>query len=265
MHSLITEHDKYHIHKTLGLFCLLNYNYRIFYKIKYGEMFFPYNIYSKIAIPIIHLSLSLSSLLFNVPLTRFTSKIIIWKELQLHNIIFTSRSATIMLYSLFSDNIYGRFAILISHHLLADYVSLKYKNNNKTTMRDIPYDIENKTLSYILKKKYAISQLFATSSLLLSDNGLYENAFMIMYPIQLSTFLSTLVRKNIINNNMWHLFYSLSLTLPVLVSQFTKNVNPRYLIKIKLTLAFIVSRLLLNTNKYICITGLMSTYKLLHN
>jgi hypothetical protein len=262
MLSLFTDHDKYHIHKTLGLFCLLNYNYRIFYKIKFGEMF-PSNHYIKIAVPLIHLSLSLSSFLFNVPLTRFASKIIIWKELQLHNIIFTSRSATIMLYSLISDNIYGRFAILVSHHLLADYVSFKYKNNNKTTMRDIPYDIENKTVAYILKKKYAISQLFATSALLLSDNGLYENAFMIMYPIQLSTFLSTLVRKNIINNNVWHFVYSLSLTIPILVSQFTKNVNPHYLIKIKLTLAFITSRLLLNTNKYLCMTGLVSAYKLL--
>ena len=39
---------------------------------------------------------------------------------------------------------------------------------------------------HLLKKYYAASQLIATSALLLSDNGLYENAFIIMYPIQKS-------------------------------------------------------------------------------
>ena len=263
MISLITNHDKYHIHKILGGLCLFNYNFSIFNKIYYGHMFSD-NFYIKAAIPIVHLSLSLSSFIFHVPLTRFASKIIIWKELQLHNIIFTSRSATIMLYSLYSNNIYGRCFILVAHHLFADYITFKYGNNKKTTTRDIPYNIENKTISYLLKKYYAASQLMATSALLLSDNGLYENAFIIMYPIQLSTFLSTLVRKNIIDNNLWHIFYSISLTLPVLISQFTKNVNPNYLIKIKLTSIFILSRLLLNTNKYLCITGLVSSYKLLN-
>lgn len=261
MNSLITDHDKYHLHKSLGFFCLFNYNLRLFYKIKYGEMFSS-NYYLLAATPIIHLSLSLSSFIFNVPLTRFNSKIIIWKELQLHNIIFTSRSATIMLYSLYSDNIYGRLAILLSHHLLADYVTVKYSNNNKTTTRDIPYDTNYKIVSYVIKKNYAINQLIATSSLLLSDNGLYENAFMIMYPIQLSTFLSTLVRKNILTNNLWHFFYSISLALPLIVAQYAKNVNPNYLIKIKYTALFIISRLFLNVNKYACITGLVTAYKL---
>jgi hypothetical protein len=261
MSSLFTNHDKYHIHKSLGLFCLFNYNLRLFYKIKYGYMF-PDNYYLKIITPIIHLSLSLSSFLFNVSVNRFNTKIIIWKELQLHNIIFISRSTTIMLYSLYSENIYGRLCILLLHHLMADYVSYKYNNNNTTTTRDISYSNIPKILQYFLKKYYAINQVIATSSLLLSDNGLYENAFMIMYPIQLSTFLSTLVRKNIINNNMWHILYSISLALPLLTAQFTKNINPYYLIKIKLTLLYIINRLFLNTNKYICMSSLVVFYNL---
>ena len=261
MDSLITDHDKYHLHKSLGIFCLINYNFRLFYKFKYDQMF-SNNIYIKTITPLIHLGLSLSSFIFNVPLHRFNTKIIIWKELQLHNIIFTSRSAMIMLYSLYSNNIYGRLSILLSHHLLADYITYKYSNNNKTTTRDIPYDNIPKYIQYFIKKFYATNQLIATSSLLLSDVGLYENAFMIMYPIQLSTFLSTLIRKNLISNNMWHIIYGTSLSLPLLIAQITPNINPNCLIKINLTTLFIVSRLFLNINKYICISSLVTLYNL---
>lgn len=261
METLITNHDKYHIHKLIGGWCLINYNFRLFNKIKYDKMFSD-NIYVKIITPLIHLGLSISSFIFYVPQHRFNSKIIIWKELQLHNIVFTSRSAMIMLYSLYSNNIYGRLTILLSHHLLADYITYKYNNNNKTTTRDISYDNISKFYQYFIKKYYAINQLIATSSLLLSDSGLYENAFMIMYPIQLSTFLSTLTRKNLISNNMWHILYSISLSLPLLIAQLTPNVNPKCLIKIKLTSLFIISRLFINLNKYICISGLVTLYNL---
>jgi len=260
MDTLITNHDKYHIHKSLGIFCLLNYNLRLIYKITYGYMFSS-NYYLLIATPLIHLSLSLSSFLFHVPIKRFNSKIIIWKELQLHNIIFISRSTFIMLYSLYYNNIYGRLFIVLLHHLIADFVSYKYKNDNKTTTRDIPND-NNKVIQYITKKYYAINQIIAISSLLLSDNGLYENAFMIMFPIHLSTFLSTLVRKNIITNNTWHSLYSISLILPILVAQITKNVNPNYLIKIKITSIYIICRLFININKYLCMYGLVYLYNL---
>jgi hypothetical protein len=259
MESLFTFHDKFNIHKTLGMFCLVNYNLRLYYKIIYDQMF-SNNIYIKFTFPIIHLSLSLSSFIFNVPSYRFNSKIIIWKELQLHNIIFTSRSSIIMLYSLYSNNIYGRLSIILLHHLLADYVSYNYRYNNKTTTRDIPYDNISNFTQYFIKKYYAINQLIATSSLLLSDKGLYENAFMIMYPIQLSTFLSTLVRKNLINNNMWHILYSISLALPLLIAQITPNINPNCSIKIKLTILFIISRLIFKINKYICISSLPILY-----
>jgi hypothetical protein len=216
---------------------------------------FSNNIYSKITIPIIHLGLSLSSFIFTIPSYKFNSKIIIWKELQLHNIIFTSRSSLIMLYSLYSNNIYGRLSIVLLHHLFADYVSYNYK----TTTRDIPYDNISNFTQYFIKKYYAINQLIATSSLLLSDKGLYENAFMIMYPIQFSTFLSTLVRKNLINNNMWHILYCLSLALQLLVAQITPNCS----YKNKLTILFIISRLYLKINKYICISSLGILYNII--
>jgi len=264
---LNTEHDKYHLHKLLGFGCLFHYNLRIYYKLIYGSMLFPTDSIITYVTPFIHLSLSLSSFIFHVPRYRYDTKIIIWKELQLHNIIFVSRSACMMLFSLYVKDatrmsyIY-KLLIIMSHHLLADYVSSKYINNNKTTTRDIT-DYDNKYYNYFIKKYYAICQTFALTALLLNDNnitnnsGLYENAFLIMYPIQLSTFLMTLVRKQIISNNMWHICYSMSLTYPYLFNFVSPTINRMFLFKIGLGFSYNFLRLGLRWNKYICMSSIV--------
>ena len=142
------------------------------------------------------------------------------------------------------------------HHYLADVVSKKYQNNDKTTTRNIPYDTNNKVLITINKKFYAISQIIATTTLLVTANK--KHAFLIMFPIQLSTFLMTLVRKNIISNNYWHIFYSASLMLPYIFNFkiITNNKNN----KIMITLLHIFARLFLNTNKYLNLIGVTGYY-----
>lgn len=235
-----------HMHKIMGFGCLVHYGFRFYYKFKYGSMFF--NVYD--ISPLIHLSLSASSFLFKVPTLRLSSKTIIWKELQYHNIIFTSRSIFIMYHSMFFkelNTIYyiTRFSIIAIHHYLADLISNNYQNYNKTTTRDIPHNIQNNMIININKKFYAASQIIATTNLLLTDNQ--DNAFAIMFPIQFSTFLMTLVRKGYINNNTWHLLYGLSLTLPYLINYNVINTNNS---KLYLSLLHIFMRLVLKTNKY---------------
>ena len=97
----------------------------------------------------------------------------------------------------------------------------------------------------INKKFYATSQIVATTTLLLTNNE--DNAFAIMFPIQFSTFLMTLVRKGFINNNTWHLLYGLSLTLPYLINYNVINTNNS---KLYYSLLHIFMRLILKTNKY---------------
>ena len=253
--KLFTNHDKYHLHKLLGFGCLANFFLRIYWLVAYGSMYIyadsAYASLSALAIPVAHLTLSLSSFIFQVPLIRLNSKIIIWKELQLHNIIFTSRSATIMIYSVICarNNIgiidtgaataspeyyylyqFGKFALIIAHHLLADYITLKYNMNEKTTTRDINWENIPDTSKVIIKKYYAICQILAINALILTDNdkkgsGAIESAFLIMFPIQLSTFLMTLVRKSIISNISWHIFYGLSLLSPFLIVINTMNMS----------------------------------------
>ena len=102
MNSLFSSHDVLNIHKILGFGCLAHYGYRFYNKLLYGSMLFESsNSISTYVTPMVHLSLSLSSFMFSVPTYRFNSKAIIWRELQLHNIIFTSRSVCMMYHALF--------------------------------------------------------------------------------------------------------------------------------------------------------------------
>jgi hypothetical protein len=136
--QLFTNHDKYHLHKILGVGCLFNFFLRIYWLIVYDSMFIHCDYNNSLFIPVVHLTLSLSSFIFQVPQIRLNSKIIIWKEL--HNIIFT------MIYSIIciKNKIYknteyyylyqiGKFILVILHHILADYITSKYNFNDKTT------------------------------------------------------------------------------------------------------------------------------------
>lgn len=247
---LFTDHDHFNIHKILGFGCLTHYFYRLGCKFVYGSMFINDNSVMKYIVPAVHLSLSLSSFIFQVPKYRITSKVIIWKELQLHNIIFTSRSVFMMYHTLMMNATnpyyyYTRAGIVLSHHYLADVVSDMYKNDDKTTTRDFPY-MNNQTATYITKKFYAISQLFATYGILTSAD--YDYGLIIMFPIQVSTFLMTLVRKQIISNNVWHILYTTSLIIPYIInfSIIRPDFGSEYLASM-----FVISRLVLGIDKYV--------------
>jgi hypothetical protein len=134
-----------------------------------------------------------------------------------------------------------KFIIISGHHYLADIISNKYINNEMTTTRDINFN------NIITKKFYAISQIVATTILLLHKNP--DSSFTIMFPIQLSAFLMTLVRKKIISNNQWHIYYTLSLIFPYLL--FNLNLIKSSTNMHLYTLLHIFLRLGLKTNKYL--------------
>ena len=273
--QLFTHHDKYHLHKVLGFGCLFNFFLRIYWLLAYGSMYIYADSSYSLLIPVAHLTLSLSSLIFQVPQTRLNSKIIIWKELQLHNMVFTSRSAIVMIYSIICirndiDMSYkyyylyliGKLALIVPHHMLADYITLKYNTNDKTTTRDINWENIPDNVKRGLKQYYAICQILAINSLILTDNdktgsGVIEAAFLVMFPIQLSTFLMTLVRKSIITNIHWHIFYTLSLVSPyfLIINTLRSDGDGEYknkleIAKVYLPVLYIIFRLQYNFNKY---------------
>lgn len=253
--------DFLNLHKIMGFGCLIHYGYRFYLKFRYDTMFLDINP----IFPLFHIGLSLSSFIFKVPIKRFLNRTIIWKELQLHNIIFTSRSIFIIYHCIYfkTYDIYfylTKLGIVLSHHYLADLVSNKYINDELTTTRDIRGEYGNN----MIKKFYAFSQIIATTNLLFTTDP--DSSFTIMFPIQLSAFLMTLVRKGIISNNLWHLFYTSSLLFPFLI--FNKNIIYNSKEVHLYSLLHIFLRLGIKTNKYsnmILISSLFIYNKFIRN
>ena len=89
---------------------------------------------------------------------------------------------------------------------------------------------------------------------------------MIMFPIQLSAFLMTLVRKGMISNNLWHIFYTSSLIFPFILfnNNILKSTNNIQIY----SLLHIFLRLGIKTNKYfnmILISGSFIYLKFIRN
>lgn len=99
---LNTKHDKYKLHKIMGISCGLHYLYRFYVLLRYGESFFgPQNYGFTLFVLLFHMMLPLTSLMFRVLKYRNPSYwLMIWKEYRFHVIIFTFRSISVALLSL---------------------------------------------------------------------------------------------------------------------------------------------------------------------
>ncbi len=105
--------------------------------------------------------------------------------------------------------------------VLADYTTrcLGEGRGNGTTIRDMPFP-ESVSLQFAsnVNTIYSLAQILATAYLLFGSSSpkLTEYAFLILFPIQMAAFLMTMVKKGIITSVIWHVMYSLSLSLPFL-------------------------------------------------
>ena len=130
--KLVTHEDPFHIHKTMGIYCLSNFLFQLSYYFLYREM----KLSTFVMIP--HILLHVTSFVFRVlqnrPVTQ-DNKIIskmsmfIWEELRIHSFIFGLRSAFIVIFPNLSIPIV--FATLI----LADVATYYYGNPHITTVR----------------------------------------------------------------------------------------------------------------------------------
>lgn len=109
--GLCTHHDVWHIHKTLGILCLLHFVYRFASALpRYGHdlgfslMLMPSPSHhlqprpwtdaavAVLGTVVLHGCLSLSSLAFRIPRRRIASSTRIWPQFRAHSIIFALRS-----------------------------------------------------------------------------------------------------------------------------------------------------------------------------
>jgi hypothetical protein len=253
-----THHDEIHFgaltirnpHKILGFSALAHFIYRYLIHLKTGSMQFSGTSYDLFYIAG-HLLLSYSSFLFPVSNNRNFSNQIIWKELQLHNITFTTRSGLIFIYNIYypEQNIWSRFFIVISFHYVADLITNYYKAGN--TMRSMSHDniYLPKWTELYFNLFYSISQFGATSVLIIPTGCTPEYSLMTMFSIQLSTFLMTLRLKGIINNDLWHIIYALSLLMNLQVGCSCSSHYWAYIYIVQSV--FYIWRIELRQNKYL--------------
>ena len=253
---LNTHEDKFNIHKIAGTVALLNMLYRSYQNIFMGihNTYAEPNTINNLTL-LCHTVLAISALMFRIPAKRTTAgKNFEYKEMRLHSIIFSLRSLSPIILgylNLFDSSQYtNRLFNILFWHGSADLVTnIFYDNENGTTIRN------GKGSNKLYKNFASFSQIIAISILLGLNNNKYnfkENyndlAFLIVMPIQLSTFLLTLHKKNFITSNTYGIIYGLSLAILYSQILFTDKQF------ITLTILMILLRFQ-NINKYVLYIG----------
>ena len=213
-YKLFTKEDSLHIHKTLGVISLANFMYRYANYIVYNTMNLNNNF--SLSLLSIHALLSSSSLIFHISNIRNPSKPMIYPEFRLHSILFAFRSIIVTTIYYFD---FSYLYIILTCYLtmiLADIITYNYNpiGQNGKTMRNMPFNIDiPEDDQKKITTMHSFMQIGATTYML----GNIEMAFSPLFAIQLAAFLMTLVRKSIITSKTWHIIYSLSLWINIIL------------------------------------------------
>jgi hypothetical protein len=264
LHKLVPRHseDVLHIHKTLGILCMVHYLVRFVLLVVTGSMWFDSS-WPTLFWIFIHAGLSGTSLVFKIPLKRNPVSPMIWPEFRLHSILFAYRSLVVMLLMWAFQNMpvspllyWMRGAVVLSTIYLADRTTWYYKRieavgKSDSTMRGMPMpDSWSPGTVACVNMYYSVSQVLATLGTLTA--GSMEVHFLILFPIQLAAFLMTCVRKGIITSTAWHVLYAGALGLNYLY--WTRGVH---LLSVVVVLIVCLARFVWRVNKYLLWTGVV--------
>lgn len=235
--KLFTHEDPRAVHKTLGTYALLHFTLRIYQMIQgrdpaagMGSNLGRGSSLSGLLCLVPHLALSLSSLIFDtVPRERVVGKPMIWKENRIHSIAFGTRSvlcAALAWVSVRADHspawralaVWGSAASVLATMVLADAATARLgPSETDSSVATLPFweGCSHETQQRV-KRFYAFTQFVATSTCLAVANPAWP--LLMLFPIQLASFLLTLSRKGLISGAGWHLGYTASLVLPFFVA-----------------------------------------------
>lgn len=228
LHKLVTKEDghSFHIHKLLGIACLLHYVYRFYLVVVHQSMLF-YADWTTVACIALHMALNATSFLFKISGVRIQSGPMIYPEARWHSLLFAYRSFLTMGLMWVAQRyewvfpLYFRFGMVFLTMYYADVVT-EYFPKQGTTMRSMPRpEYFTPFFTQNLNRFYTFSQIVATTQILFSCN--MDGVFSVGFPIQMAAFLMTLVRKGIITAGGWHYIYSLTLITGVVSNFYIKT------------------------------------------
>lgn len=195
----------------MGALCLLNYAYQLCTYLATGACFL--NGYTITP----HMLLHLSSFIFRVLHSRPTGSrmsMFIWRELQIHSLIFAYRACIIILYPQYAQVItLGAMitADITSHYCGTVGVSTVRGRHERAGKR---HWVKELTAGF-----FSMSQIGATFIV----SGMFQPhassilVFCTLPPIQTSAFGMTLIRKNLISQATWTMIYSIELLMVYLI------------------------------------------------
>jgi len=215
---LVSEEDKYFIHKAFGILSLLNFFYRYLYLLPTtGSLGFQERSLFNIGCLLIHALLSCTSLIFHVLERRLKNNaLIIYEEYRLHAIVFSLRATGVSFIGmylhllpaslLFRRCFLGFFMFFI--HQVVDWITRRYGTPGVTAVR-------NDNSGFMRKRRLFFSyyQFCAIAAHLVLDDNLCDLGWNAMGAIQSSAFLMTLKRKGLIRWQSHAFWYGLALVL----------------------------------------------------
>ena len=217
----------FHLHKTLGLACLVSFAWRI---TRVGEDDMAFRSHPEWTIPtlLLHLALSVSSFQFKLPLVRIKDGSRIWPEYRLHSIIFCTRSLLAMALYWWEDAVvrggrdeeerhyYTFNAVLVLLTMMcADLATAQQKHSSKS-IRGLD---SARWTSYF----FSAAQFYATAGVLMGVRR-YTVQFLNIFVVQVNPLLMTLRRKNLLSHYGVVTIYGFLLVsgLVVTISEYTR-------------------------------------------
>jgi len=215
MAKLFTNHDPYHIHKLIGLLCLIHFVLRFGLWVQHGTVFPQKMVEFHTSIPpldlsnialnigclVMHLLLHATSFLLPVPAKRNFSAPMIWREFRLHNAVFGTRNIFLTMVCLLEDRYLGgqnwmtallKWAMIMVAMQSADLVTHYFGDPDKRTTNAMPYP-KNSPQSLIDQQKsyYMFAQVGATGLCFVDASGTFGS----LLGIEMASLLMTLVRS----------------------------------------------------------------------
>jgi hypothetical protein len=265
----------FHAHKLAGIAVLAHFAWRTYLLLRYRNTFLDVPTWGNLAWLLLHSALHLTSFQFILPSRRNKAYNIIWPEMRWHSMIFAYRSILMMLVLMLSQQGFvpahlvdaARPVLVIATMAAADAVTHHYKRRGvvhveDSTMRGNPYPAYAAP-GFVQAHNmfYSISQVFATMHVL--DSKSAGPLFMTLIPIQTAPFGMTLVKKGILNQAGWHLYYTLALVLNYLHGWWVSPANVGtlpYASYWNVAAFFAVGRFALGMNKYVLWTIVIARF-----
>jgi hypothetical protein len=214
--QLITKEDPMHLHKTLGLLCMLSYIFRI---VQTGPSDMGFQTFPSLTLPtiVLHLLLNSTAFIFKIPNRRISSGYRIWPEYRLHSLVFLCRSLAVMALYYYEQAFHVErpmydmnLVIVILGLVAADYASYSQRQYQSSTIRDLD-------TSELVKFLFSVAQFCGTTNILYGLRHRYSLHMLAVIVIQTNAFMMTVRRKNLANQTILVTLYGLSLLMSMAV------------------------------------------------